>query len=115
MTFIDEINECQLAALEVLLEIGGWATHWQLFNHGINSSSVVALERRGMVERRTVNDRAEWRVELTQLDEFLPLMKEGSVYKMLLDLSAKSYRLGEAMELQVVAKIFETTDMSVMQ
>lgn len=43
MKALAKITDSQRTALAVLIDVGGWATHWQIQNHGANSAAAGRL------------------------------------------------------------------------
>jgi hypothetical protein len=52
---MSKFTDAQKNALNVLQEKGSWMSHWQLWNDGINTSSVIALVKKGLAEETIVD------------------------------------------------------------
>lgn len=98
---IEDLNEKQIKALEVLIDIGGWATSGQLKYHGVNHSSAVALVARGFAESRIVEESfygiTEWRVLIERLPDLTNLISENSVFGMLIKSNLVIYSMANKM------------------
>lgn len=102
---ISDLNEHQLNTLEVLCDIGGWATSKQLQYHGVNHSSADALVSRGFVERRAIANSPyqtpEWRIKLEKLPDMLELVPADSIYGLFVRANSAIYSIcNEIIEVQ---------------
>ena len=98
---ISDLNERQLEALEVLIDIGGWATSGQLKYHGVNHSSANALVERGFAEKRIVQESfygiSEWRILIDRLPDLTSIISENSVFGMLIKSNLVIYSMANKM------------------
>ena len=109
---LSDLNDCQLEAIRVLCDIGGWATSGQLQYHGVNSASAMALENRGFVDRRYVGSygASEWRMKLDRLGEVIDFIEEGSVYEKLISSYHREFLLRTDMHNIRANMILDTVD-----